>query len=396
MKRIFLPFTIFAIALMLLSCNASKRALRNGDYDRSVYLSWKKVKRNANKQKQVLVLEEAFKKAQQRDMEEISLLKQENKSENWDNIYELYNGIRRRQTKVKSLPQLYVKKENNRKVVFPQIDVDAQLLEAKKGAANYSYERALKYLATKNRNDARKAYYELSGISKYYKDFAATDSLKNYAYNAGLAYVLVQAKNQTGMPLPPGYEDELKKLNINELNRKWSIYETREAQNGSYDYIVSMNVKRIDASPERLSENRYVDKKTIQDGWEYVLDKNGNVMKDSLGNDIKNPKYKTIFCEVIERIQQKSVMVTGQVEFINLSNKQVIKSVPISSENRFDFRSAIAQGDLNALSPESLEKIKNRLPAPFPPTGSMVAATLPLYKQLSVQAIRDNGSLLDD
>lgn len=122
---------------------------------------------------------------------------------------------------------------------------------------------------------------------------------------SGLAYVLVQAKNQTGMPLPPGYEDELKKLNINELNRKWSIYETREAQNGSYDYIVSMNVKRIDASPERLDENRYVDKKTIQDGWEYVLDKNGNVMKDSLGNDIKNPKYRTIFCEVIERIQQK-------------------------------------------------------------------------------------------
>lgn len=203
-------------------------------------------------------------------------------------------------------------------------------------------------------------------------------------------------KNQTGIPLPPGYEDELKKLNINELNRQWSVYETRESKNGTYDYIVSLNVKNIEATPERLSENRYVDKKTVQDGWEYVLDKNGNVMKDSLGNDIKTPKYKTIFCEVIERIQQKSVMVKGQVEFIDLASKQVIKSVPIASENKFDYRSAVAQGDFNALTPESLEKIKNKLPVPFPPTGSMVAATLPMYKQLSVQAIRDNGSLLDD
>lgn len=96
--------------------------------------------------------------------------------------------------KIKSLPPLTVRKENNRKVVFPQIDVDAQLLEAKQGAANYSYERALKFLATKSRQNARRAYYELSGISKYYKDYAATDSLKNYAYNAGLAYVLVQTK----------------------------------------------------------------------------------------------------------------------------------------------------------------------------------------------------------
>lgn len=392
-QRIYLMIAIFTISI-LVSCNGSKRALRNGDYERAVYLSWKKLRKHPQKEKYILLLEEGFKKAQETDMQEISLLKQENRSDNWERIYALYNDIRRRQNKVKSLPELRVKSEGNRVVKFPTIDVDAQMLEAKQGAAADYYSRAERLLSKGDKQSARNAYYELEKIKKYYNEYKNSDSLSLLARNRGINYAIINVSNQSGLPLPAGYEDELKKINLKEIERTWLIYETRESNGRTYDYIVKINVKQINIAPERISYNNYTETKPIQDGWQYVLDNKGNVKKDSLGNDMKEPKYKTISCMVHETIMQKAAMVNGQVEFINLQSKQMVQSVPIAGENRFQHGYAVANGDLNALSQASLDKLRIQ-PVPFPPTPAMINATLPIFKNMAIQAIQNNSGLLD-
>ena len=55
-------------------------------------------------------------------------------------------------------------------------------------------------------------------------------------------------------------------------------------------------------------------KKDVEDGFTYQLDKKGNVMKDSLGNDIKTKKYKTLQCALIETIQSKACRIDGDIE----------------------------------------------------------------------------------
>ena len=50
----------------------------------------------------------------------------------------------------------------------------------------------------------------------------------------------------------------------------------------------------------------YKGEKNIKDGFTYVLDTNGNVMKDSLGNDIKVDKIVKISAKKIEFEQTKS------------------------------------------------------------------------------------------
>ena len=77
--------------------------------------------------------------------------------------------------------------------------------------------------------------------------------------------------------------------------------------NTKYDYFVNVNVRNIAVSPDQTMQRDTVVKKDVEDGFSYQLDKKGNVMKDSLGNDIKTKKYKTLQCALIETIQSKSM-----------------------------------------------------------------------------------------
>ena len=67
-------------------------------------------------------------------------------------------------------------------------------------------------------------------------------------------------------------------------------------------------------SPDGVKDEDEIFNKRISDGFEYVLDANGNVMKDTAGNDIKLQKFKDITCTLIETQQFKSVEIRGEVE----------------------------------------------------------------------------------
>ena len=80
--------------------------------------------------------------------------------------------------------------------------------------------------------------------------------------------------------------------------------------------IISISFFRLlNVSPDLIQDKDLIEKKTVDNGFEYVLDAKGNVMKDTSGNDIKIKKYKEIQCTVIESHQQKDCNITGEIEF---------------------------------------------------------------------------------
>ena len=106
-------------------------------------------------------------------------------------------------------------------------------------------------------------------------------------------------------------------------------------------------------------------KKDVEDGFNYQLDKKGNVMKDSLGNDIKTIKYKSLQCALIETIQSKACRIDGDITVVQANPEKVLKKDPLGAESNFENMSARALGDIQALSPAQLEKTKLK-PVPFP------------------------------
>ena len=356
----------FLIGLLLISssCNMAKYHQKHGRYDTSISKSVKKLRKNPDKQKQIVTLRESFRQAQREDLDQIEFLRKSGQPENWEKILSIYTRIRTRQNKVKSLPELYDER-NSKIVVFDMINTDDEIVSTKQKTAEYLYAIAENLLKKGDRFSARQAYDELSKVKKYYANFKDTDALMEQASTLGSSNVLFRMENKTKILMPADFEKDLKRISMQDLNRRWLKYYTTSVQGMKYDFDVVVNLKFIDVTPERIRENRYTETKQIQDGWNYQLDPRGNVMKDSLGNDIKTPKFRTISCDVIETVQSKSARIAGDLEYVNLGTSQLIKADPLTSDAVFEYYSAIAIGDQNALKPETKANL-GRTPIPFP------------------------------
>lgn len=388
-----LLYFVAALSFTLSSCNSSKQALKQGDFNNAVRYASKKLRKNPNKQKQILIIEEAFAKANQKDLDRITFLKKEGNPNNWDEIYSLYASVKRRQEMVKTLPELRIKKQADRPAVFNLIDSDEELIQAKKQAAEYAYARAVKLLQTKERQNARNAYDELLKVQSYYKNYKDTDKLMNEAIWLGTTHALVTLQNNSFSVVPKEFFEEVKKLNLSEINRNWIEYDTNEDESIDYDYNVVINLKVIDVSPEQVKETQHTKTKEIVDGWEYVLDANGNVEKDSLGNDIKQDKVITISCIVMEFNMRKGAILTGSLDYYNTKTKQLMRSEPITSESYFEHRWATARGDKRALDKETKELLKAQA-VPFPSDMDIIMRTGYVFRENAESLLLRNRNYL--
>jgi hypothetical protein len=116
-------------------------------------------------------------------------------------------------------------------------------------------------------------------------------------------------------------------------------------------------------------------------------------MKDSLGNDIKKPKYKTISCIITEYNQQKSSAIAGSIDFYESRNNTLLYSYPVDIQESFLNKWATANGDLKALSKESADKV-NAVQIPFPTEIEMLLKASDDLKMKLKEAVRDHIGLL--
>ncbi len=105
--------------------------LRSGQYDAAISKSAKKLRSNKQKGKEIIVLEEAYQKATNRDKEQIVFLKKEGRPENWDAIFYTYSNMNQRQNQIKPLLPLYIE-EQGRNANFDFFNYDDELIQAKK------------------------------------------------------------------------------------------------------------------------------------------------------------------------------------------------------------------------------------------------------------------------
>jgi hypothetical protein len=112
-------------------------------------------------------------------------------------------------------------------------------------------------------------------------------------------------------------------------------------------------------------------------------------MKDSLGNDIKTKKYKTLQCALIETVQSKLCRIEGDVELLQLNPNKIIRKEPIGAESGFEHVSARALGDTGALNATQLAKIKVK-PLPFPSDTEMIIRCTDILKRAINDALQSN------
>ncbi len=378
---------LFTIVLIFASCASSSKLLEKGDYDASIDKSIKKLMRSPDNTKEIKVLKKSYQLANEGDLDKIEKLKLTGQPDIWRDVYKSYTRLADRQQRVRRLPDEVLDKIN-----FKKHNYTSSQTAALKKAVAYNYEHAKVLLQTGNKQDAREAYRQLQFISNkmpYYKD---VNKLMEKALAFGTNYVLFRMENQSETVLPKNYEEQILKISLSSLNERWLTFDTYPEEGVNYDFDIDLLLKEINVSPDLIQQEKITDTKEVEDGWEYVLDANGNVKKDSLGNDIKKTKYTTIKAYVTQSHMNKKAQVKGTLDYYDNRTGQLIKTFPISTEFVFDYYYATFEGEKEALSKESMELIKNR-PVPFPTNPEIIFDTSDELKKIALHRIRRDKEL---
>ena len=372
-KNILLLGLLFLAFSFTSSCTSPQKMLDAGNYDTAIRIAAKRLTgKKKKKTKHVLTLQEAFAKATERDMRLAERLSRQNRPENWEEINSLYRRVRQRQERV--APLLPLVSKDGIRANFQFVKVDELEFESREKAADYLYDRAQGLLVNARRGDkmaARQAYDELNRIDQYFRDFKDKEQLKRDAHALGTTNVLVRLENNSRTIMPAALENDIRRISVHDLNSFWSTYYTERARDMDFDYEVVMSISNLDVGPDQFREREFEEAKEIEEGFDYVLDRNGNVMKDSLGNDIKVPRKVFIRARVIEAHQMKVASIAGRLELYNLRNRELLETRPLAADAVFENYAATFQGDKRALSEETLKRIGNR-PVPFPSSEALL------------------------
>ena len=371
MKKI----TTLFIALFLLSCGVkqTQSMLSNGDYDGAINRALDGLRTNKNSkgnQDYVYLLEEAFAKAKERDLNDLSLLIKEKNPANLEKIYSLYNQLHNRQDRIRGVLPLMLLKEN-RNAIFPFNDYSNELIASKADLSIYLYNNAKKLLASKNKLVIREAYDDLAYLDKLNPNYNDVRSLMDQAQFRGTDFILVSTKNDTQMVIPVRLQDDMLDFSTYGINDKWTVYHNKMQSNITYDFAMIVNFREIKISPEQVREKQFIKEKQIKDGTKPLLDSNGVQVKDSDGKPMVVDVMKTITASVYEFTQFKSVQTTAKVEYMDLNSKQLIDAYPLSSEFVFSYIYANYNGDKRACEQDYYQYFDRRA-VPFPTNEQMV------------------------
>jgi hypothetical protein len=378
-------FTIITVLFLALSsCVGRKqieKQLNTGNYDQAINNALKKLETNKNakrKQDYVLMLRDAYYKVVEDDHYKINQLKQDGNPEYYETIYNLYTRLDSRQNSIKSVLPLQI---NGKTIKFKFNNYTSDIIDYKSKVSDYKYSQARQLLSSSDKYNAREAYGLLEDIEYINPNFRDVRSLMDQAHFIGTDFVIVSVINETNQIVPTRLEEELLDFDTYGLNDNfWTLYHANASAEINYDYAMQLQLKRINISPEHVYEKEYVRESEIVDGWEYVLDENGNVAKDSSGNDIKQDKIVRVLARLSEVQQVKSTQVIGQVVFTDLKQNQVLESFPIDSEFIFENFYGRFRGDRRALSDDDKRLLGNRA-LPFPTNEQMVYDTNEDLKQ---------------
>ena len=317
------------------------------------------------------MLENAYYKAVDRDLNTINHLKKDGNPEHFKTIYEIYLDLNARQEAIKPVLPLQI---GGKTLKLKFNDYGSNIISSRNNLVDYLYEKGLALLETDDKWDIRNAYDIFHYIERIYPNYEDTRNLIQEAHERGIDFVIVTIHNQTNQIIPKRLEDDLLNFDTYGLNQFWTVYHAYVNDNIDYDYAMQLQLKRINISADQLHEKQILKEKQIVDGWKYLLDRAGNVVKDSLGNDIKVDNVVNVRARYFEYNQFKSTQVIADVIYIDLKQNQTLDVFPIDSQFVFENRYATIRGDERALDKNERSLLRNKQ-VYFPTDTQMVFDT---------------------
>ncbi len=356
---------LFLFTLFLLSCNSVKinqTLVNQGNYNDAIEVAVKKIRKDKTSSKSdahIVLLEEAYKKAVEKDKASIAFYKKQQNPAEAQNTFYKYRDLIDRQNTIQQLLPLY-STSLQRNAKFKMENYSGKIMVARQNFSDYLYEMGETYMKFQTVLDYRNAYdsyKELTDISPNYKD---SNTLLEEAHFKGTDFVLIQLFNKTHQIIPYNIERNLLRFDTNGLDEFWTEFHNQPQEFISYNYGVDLLFETINISPERIVKEEFQLEKRIKDGWEYQKNRFGEFVLGKEGNKIKKDTYITVRATLYQTIQTKSAIINSSVFYTNFITKREIKRFPLTSEIIFENVFATYRGDKRALESDDLVHINNK------------------------------------
>lgn len=370
--------TLFILFIFISSCGVkqTQNALSSGNYDQAIDNAISSLRSNKDKkgkQDYVYLLEEAFAKAKDRDLNYINLWTKENNPAQLEKIYNTYVQLNQRQENIKPILPLKLLNEG-RNAIFPFDDYSDKIVSSKNALAAYLYVNAKKLMVSNDKMNFRKAFNDLNYLNQINPNYKDVLKLMDEAKFKGCDFVSVTTKNETNMIIPARLQDDLLDFSTFGLNDAWTVYHNNKQKGIVYDYGMVINFRDIFISPEQVKEREFVKERVIKDGVKKLIDANGKEVLDEKGKVVMVDDLKTVTARIYEFRQFKSSQVTAKIDYVNLRTNQLIQTFPLTSEFVFENIYATCNGDRRA-SDDNYFAYFDRKPVMFPNSEQMIYDT---------------------
>jgi hypothetical protein len=370
-------YFIFAF-LILTACGVkqTQNLLSSGNYDEAINNSISNLRSNKDKkgnQDYVYLLEEAFAKAKERDLNAINLWEKEKNSANFEKIYNTYLQLNNRQEKIKPLLPLKLLKEG-RNAIFPFDNYNDKIVASKNNLSGYLHTNAKALLSSSDKMNFRKAFDDLTYLNEINPNYKNVLNLMDEAHFKGTDYVFVYAKNETDKIIPARLQNDLLDFNTYGLNNKWTVFHSNKQKGITYDYGMIIRFQNILVSPEQIKEKEFIKERQIKDGQKRLLDANGKEVIDNTGKVVMVDNMIKVTARIFESRQYKSSQIQAKIDYVDLRSNQLIQSFPLASEFVFENIYATCKGDKRASDDNYYSYFDKRAVA-FPSNEQMVYDT---------------------
>lgn len=369
----------FLLAFIILSSCGVKQTqnlLSSGNYDEAINNSISNLRSNKDKkgnQDYVYLLEEAFAKAKERDLNSINLLEKDKNPANSEKIYTTYLQLNDRQERIKPLLPLKLLNEG-RNAIFPFDNYNNQIVASRNNLSNYLYANAKSLISTSDKMNFRKAYDDLNYLNQINPNYKNVLTLMDEALFKGTDYVNVTTKNETNMVIPSRLQNDLLDFNTYGLNNKWTVFHGTKQKGINYDYTMLLSFREILISPEQIKEKEFIKERQIKDGQKKLLDANGKDVLDNTGKVVMVDNLRNVSVRIYEFRQFKSSQITAKVDYLDYRNNQLIQSFPLASEFVFENIYSNYKGDRRAADDNYYSYFDKRA-VPFPSNEQMIFDT---------------------
>ena len=391
--------TILALALLLATgCKSPRSLYAKGKYAEAVELGLKRIRQGKADDRDVRALADAFDRMNGGDIVRLEGLLGDKDPARYDEAILLAERIRGRQELVH--PYLPLKlPESGAEVTLRTKDVRELLPRLREEAAAWHYREAGAALERARQGDkraAREAHERLTKVRTYHaQPYPDLRALLDEAAYLALTQVRLVVENQTPAILPGSFRLQLEETFNREVAQPFLRLVVDEGPCRDCDLEARIIVATVAVSPDGVQEDRRVARREVEDGFQYVLDQRGHVMKDSSGNDIKVPKLKEVVAEVFQTRQTKAARIEGFLEVRRARGGAVLRRLPVAGETRFLHESVWLRGDERALDAKGRKQLRGQ-PVPFPPSDKMLADAADIFRAEIGRALANERAVFQE